>query len=116
MFGAFAAGWLIWSLRAGMLAMVWAIVVVCFPRVYLGYHYFSDIMAGMILGSLVIWMCFKTNLIKTFVKRIREFEESYPTIFYPGYFLMTSQLSVMFIDIRNTFSVLIKIYKGIVDI
>lgn len=41
--------WLV-SRRWGILALFWAVVVVCFPRLYGGFHYPSDLLAGAAIG------------------------------------------------------------------
>lgn len=36
--------------RLGLLAGAWAALVVCFPRLYFGFHYLTDLLAGAALG------------------------------------------------------------------
>ena len=52
LFCALSAG--LWTVnrRAGTVALLWSLVVIDFPRVYLGIHYPSDVAAGAILGIL----------------------------------------------------------------
>jgi len=38
------------SRRAGYFTLFWSLVVVCFPRLYGGFHYLSDIVAGGLMG------------------------------------------------------------------
>jgi hypothetical protein len=38
----------------GMLAVIWAVCIVLLPRVYLGLHYPSDIVAGAALGAVIM--------------------------------------------------------------
>ena len=42
---------MIWG-RWGWLAILYSLIVICVPRVYLGYHYPSDIAAGALIGVL----------------------------------------------------------------
>jgi undecaprenyl-diphosphatase len=37
--------------RLGLVSTAWATLAVCFPRIYFGYHYPSDILAGALLGA-----------------------------------------------------------------
>jgi undecaprenyl-diphosphatase len=52
LFCALSAG--LWTVnrRVGTVALIWSLVVIDFPRVYLGIHYPSDVVAGAILGIL----------------------------------------------------------------
>ncbi len=52
LFFALSAGLFTVSRRVGTLAFIWSLVVIDLPRVYLGLHYPSDVVAGAILGSV----------------------------------------------------------------
>lgn len=41
------------SRRLGRLAIIWTIAAVSFPRIYIGYHYLSDVVFGIALGAAV---------------------------------------------------------------
>jgi undecaprenyl-diphosphatase len=46
--------WVIWGRRAGLSATVLAIVLALLigtSRIYLGYHYFTDVVAGLLAGA-----------------------------------------------------------------
>lgn len=38
------------SRRLGLVAALWAVLVVCFPRLYFGFHYLTDLLAGAAIG------------------------------------------------------------------
>jgi undecaprenyl-diphosphatase len=44
----------LWSINrtVGLIAFLWTIVIIDLPRVYLGIHYPSDIIAGALMGFL----------------------------------------------------------------
>jgi membrane-associated phospholipid phosphatase len=50
---ALSTGFLFTSKHLGLLAMLYSFTVVSLPRVYLGYHYSTDIIAGALIGMLV---------------------------------------------------------------
>lgn len=100
-FAAFAFGWFRWSRRAGWLALAWAVVAICAPRLYLGYHYLSDVLAGMMVGALAVWLAFRPLLARPAHNLVRRMEGRAPALFYPAFFAFTAQLAVMFNDLRN---------------
>ncbi len=48
------------GLRTGRQGLIWAagavILLVAFSRVYLGVHFFSDVLAGLAVGALILWL------------------------------------------------------------
>jgi undecaprenyl-diphosphatase len=39
--------------RLGLVAALWAALVVCFPRLYFGFHYVTDLLAGAAIGVVL---------------------------------------------------------------
>ncbi|SDB14187.1 phosphatase PAP2 family protein [Belnapia rosea] len=48
----FALSFAVWRAdrRVGLACFAWSVVIVCFPRLYGGIHYFSDLVAGAAIG------------------------------------------------------------------
>ena len=48
------------GIRSGRRALMWAvgvlILLITFSRVYLGVHFFSDVLAGLAVGALILWL------------------------------------------------------------
>jgi undecaprenyl-diphosphatase len=99
------------SRRLGIVALLHTIVVISFPRLYLGLHYSTDIMAGAIIGlawSVVANMAF----IKTLVLPPTMFWlEKHPMSFYAALFLLTEQIATMFEDARSLAGVILGVLK-----
>jgi len=84
----------------GMLLLLWAAVVVSLPRIVMGLHWPSDIIAGAALGMLTIlvsmrpalWIVERTPLVRVF--------ETRKAIGYPLLFLATFEIASMFELIR----------------
>ena len=51
---ALAFGLMLASRRLGLAAALWALLVVCLPRVYSGLHYPTDILAGALIGLVAV--------------------------------------------------------------
>ncbi len=54
-FALVAAIWML-SRKLGIGALLWTIVVICFPRLYGGFHYPSDLVVGGVVGILATWV------------------------------------------------------------
>ena len=75
---------------------------ICLPRLYLGVHYGSDIVAGAAIGMTVVWLLLKAERLQpAFTQRLVGFAESSPHWFYPVSFLASFELADLFNDIRN---------------
>jgi undecaprenyl-diphosphatase len=100
------------SRRAGTLALLFSTVVVCLPRLYLGLHYPTDLIAGAALGAGVAalgnWRWASTRP----VEKVVEWSQNQPQLFYPLFFLLTFQIAVMFDDVRSLASAAAKLFFG----
>ncbi len=94
--------------RLGIAALLWSTVLVGLPRVYIGYHYPSDIIAGAVIGAGCGYLIHKFDVAARVGRHIGAVVESYPAWFYAGAFLFTQQLADMFDGIRHIGRVLAK--------
>ena len=87
----------------GMLCMAWALFVTCFPRVYAGYHYPSDIVGGAVIGicSVLVVHAFLPERLfalgEAFMRR-------HAPVYYAAVFVIMYSTATMFFDIRQTLS------------
>lgn len=98
----FALATAIWyqSRAFGYLAAAWTALVICLPRIYLGYHYPSDIYAGAALGILIMMGTLRWGNSARWPARIVDWSRGHQTAFYALAFLGTYEITVLFYDLR----------------
>jgi undecaprenyl-diphosphatase len=87
------------SRRCGILAFLWVAGLIAMPRVYLTYHWPSDIIAGALLGIGAVGLFLKFESLKLPSLWIVNLEMRLPQAFYAGAFLVTSQITASFEDV-----------------
>jgi undecaprenyl-diphosphatase len=102
LFFAIVAGVALANRGAGIAGLVYVIVAICFPRIYVGIHYPSDIVAGAVIGVgcvmlVVEWRGFWVN-------RALPFLERHPGWGYGLLYLLTFQIATLFWDVRTFLS------------
>jgi len=84
------------SRRLGLFALCWAFFVTSLSRVYLGFHYPTDIIAGALIGIGIAFLA-KNSTIKDFATGwVMRWHERHPGPFYALMFLFTLQLATAF--------------------
>jgi len=87
--------------RAGIFAYVWTTFVTCLPRLYVGYHYPSDIVAGAALGVSIMWAAFRLPLPAAVPELLRRWEERHAASLFAVAFLFAFQVATVFNDARK---------------
>ena len=89
------------SQRLGILALLYSFLVICLPRVYLGLHYPTDIIAGALIGTGTgFWV--KVPRVRTAVASpFLRWEQLHPSQFYPLFFIVTFEVSELFGSLRG---------------
>ncbi|MFZ0739690.1 MAG: phosphatase PAP2 family protein [Candidatus Acidiferrales bacterium] len=91
------------SRKAGMIAYCHAFFIVCLPRIYIGIHYPTDVLAGALLGIAVACL-FLINDLRTNVTRFPMlWSERSPASFYPFFYLCTFLIGTNFDPVRKVF-------------
>ncbi|WP_219834879.1 phosphatase PAP2 family protein [Paenibacillus sp. R14(2021)] len=101
MFFGMALGFLFVSRRVGVFAFSYTALFIAFPRVYMGYHYPTDIAAGMLIGLVVVFLFTKQPIIRYMIEQLIEFGQARPMLMYPFLFLLTFEFATMFDNIRH---------------
>jgi undecaprenyl-diphosphatase len=84
--------------RIGFIAFAWALCV-CSARVYEGFHYPTDILAGAGLGVTVV-CTLQHQAFHRFCFSVTQWADRRPGIFYSGAFLASYSVAQLFEDIR----------------
>jgi undecaprenyl-diphosphatase len=101
MFSALAIGLCFISLRAGLAALLFAVFIVSFPRVYFGFHYPTDILAGVAIGVLAGYCVNASAACRKAASRALLWEQRSPQGFYVALFIITFQFATMFNSVRR---------------
>lgn len=98
---AIATGIFLASRRLGLAALVWAAVVVAFPRAYAGLHYPSDLIGGALIG-LVCTAGLAPLMLRALARRVvLTVDETWLPFLWAAGFLLFFQISTLFEDIRR---------------
>lgn len=112
MFFGFATGIFLVSRYLGSFVIGYCFLITFVVRVYMGYHYPTDILAGGAIGTI----CVLAVHILTFARRhvvdtVYSLSLEYPRIFYALFFLFSYQAADLFDDSRNLAGKGLKVLK-----
>ena len=97
----------------GIAGLLWAAIVVSFPRVYLGLHWPTDIIAGAALGIAFGWLGTARVVCDTIRERVLPWSETYPSAFYAAAFLVMFEIMILFGDAREGLHVASRLLKNL---
>lgn len=97
-----AAFWL------GLLALVYAVLIVSMARVYLGLHYPTDILVGAAMGIAFSLLLNQTYWRQRIAAPVLQFSQRHQGLFHVGMFLLSFQLATHFDELRALSASLLK--------
>jgi undecaprenyl-diphosphatase len=105
----FAFATLIWisDRRLGVFAFFWA-AITSSTRIYLGFHYPSDILGGAVLGILMV-ILFQRLPLPRVVYRLLDWERCASPSFYAVAFIASYQAGTLFNDVRTIGCLLVQL-------
>ena len=112
MFFALATAIFLISKKIGIFAYLYVAALVCFPRIYLGFHYPTDILVGAVIGILITLLISLRKISDPVSSKVLQLAGRFPGLFYGFLFLLSFQICTMFYETRIILSVLIKLIRG----
>lgn len=96
------------SRRAGTAAALYTVAAICFPRVYTGDHYPSDIVIGAAIGMTVTCLLLRPNIRDLLAKWPLRLLRSEPALFYVCAYVASLLMATNFDVIRRAGAVLFR--------
>jgi undecaprenyl-diphosphatase len=87
--------------KIGIVGLIYTIIFILIPRIYLGLHYPSDILIGSLIGIICVELGFRFNISNKLNQYLFYFAEKKPQYFYPLLFLLSYQIADLFEDTRT---------------
>lgn len=87
--------------RLGTWLLGYVVFFILLPRVYLGLHYPTDILAGALVGIAISYLCTCGSVRQTLGEPLLKWKERYPGSFYAIFFIVSYNISTLFFDLRG---------------
>lgn len=98
---ALSVGVLLMWRRWGWLAILYTLVAISIPRIYLGYHYPTDVVVGALIGSVATFAMTRERIRIALSRRLLLWSSDYPGAFYCLFFLVTCEVAAVFENARQ---------------
>lgn len=98
----FALGVGLWTVNrtAGLIAFAWTLVVIDFPRVYLGIHFPSDVVFGAVFGAIGMTL-FLALPLERFERWVSSWRTAHQGLFIAALFFTTYTIGQLLGDLRE---------------
>ena len=85
----------------GTIACLYSFMVIFWPRIYAGLHYPTDILAGMAIAVLCVYIFQYQPIQRRLTKPFLKWSQQHPQSFYPCGFLFSFLVATLFDNIRS---------------
>lgn len=111
---ALAVGLFAVSRRLGAFAVAYVVLVVLWPRLYLGLHFLSDLLAGAVIGALLAAALTRPAARAPIARVTLPWAERHPGLFYAGFFVLAWRLATLFNDVRAAGEFAVEVLQRII--
>jgi undecaprenyl-diphosphatase len=113
LFFALSTGLFLVSRPLGLFSFFHTITVICFPRLYLGLHFSTDLITGALIGIVSSYLlCFGKNC-TDIGRRALVWEKHSPSFFYSGLFIFTFEMATLFDNVRSIALTFLKALRAV---
>jgi undecaprenyl-diphosphatase len=100
------------SRRLGWFSLVYVSIFIMIPRLYSGFHYPTDIIAGAALGIMCVGLTNVLTIKYDVTRPALKWVQKHPPSFYACFFLFTFQVATLFDGTRT----IVGIFKDLIAI
>lgn len=100
LFSGLATGIFMVSRPLGCVSILYVLTFILLPRIYLGFHFPTDILAGILIGAASVWSANRPMVKKRLTDLPYDWSGKYPALFYGMSFLLSFELAELFDNVR----------------
>ncbi|MGE5699989.1 MAG: phosphatase PAP2 family protein [Deltaproteobacteria bacterium] len=97
----------------GIISIAYVFLAILIPRIFLGYHYPTDIIAGAVLGGTCVLSANGAKMKKSITGPFMKWSEKYPHWFYGLFFLFSYETADLFDHVREIGRHMLTVYSMI---
>ena len=112
LFFALAAGLFFVSRGLGIVAAVYVMLVIALPRVYVGWHYPSDIVGGAFIGGTLAMLAQHPSIRERLAPPVLSWARAKPQAFHAVFFLLSYHVATLMEDARVLASLALHLLRG----
>jgi undecaprenyl-diphosphatase len=87
--------------RLGIVALTWTLLMIALPRIYLAYHYPSDILGGFLLALLTQWAFARIGLLRSAAQQLLRPFAGREYVLHAFLFVFVMDMANLFVGVRH---------------